>query len=351
MSTQKKKLSPVIGYVHDLSKVRQGPKRKWFEMKLQTATGKIRAVCFAKDKYNIFAEKEQTVSPVKITNYIASTLLDGLEEEILINDMCTIQTPASSQYNFQYEARAEENAITTLFVVYAEMDSGSFVNVKGKLRKGTTVETVRQNNAKMLKCAVTDHSAVLPITIWEDEIDGMLDGHVYEFHGVGVRYRDQTTYLTTTRNSRIIERNDEDLMHLNDSEAAGLLLPVPDTRVEVKSIRSVSVKLFRSCVECFSKIPTAFQMKIVKCLRCNSRMRFADCKVAAVAKAAVICRAGSTVNLTMFSEVIENFFGVQIHRKSVNDISELLLEAKNIVIMYNNQGVVTEIEHMAEQRE
>ena len=60
----KKNLPPIIGYVHNLSKVRQGPKRKWFEMKLQTASGRVRAVCFSKDKYSIFAEKEKTITAI-----------------------------------------------------------------------------------------------------------------------------------------------------------------------------------------------------------------------------------------------------------------------------------------------
>ena len=93
-------MPPVIGYIHDLSRIQQGPKCKWFDMKLQTASGRVRAVCFSNDKYNIFAEKEKTITLAKISNYVTSTLLDGLEEEILINDMSIVQTPASSEYSF-----------------------------------------------------------------------------------------------------------------------------------------------------------------------------------------------------------------------------------------------------------
>ena len=154
----KKNLPPIIGYVHNLSKVRQGPKRKWFEMKLQTASGRVRAVCFSKDKYSIFAEKEKTITAAKITNYVTSISLNGSEEEILINDMTVIQTPASSEYNFQYEDDTKANGITTLSVVSSEVESGSFVNVRGKITRGLTVETVGNNNTRMMKCAITDHS-------------------------------------------------------------------------------------------------------------------------------------------------------------------------------------------------
>ena len=339
----KKKLPPIIGYVHNLSKVRQGPKRKWFEMKLQTASGRVRAVCFAKDKYNIFAEKEKTITAAKITNYVTSMSLNGSDEDILINDMTVIQTPASSEYNFQYEEDTKANGITTLSVVSSEVESGSFVNVRGKIRRGLTVETVGHNNTRMMKCAITDHSGVLPITIWEDEIDTIQDGHVYKLHGVGVRYRDQAKYLTTTRNGRIIEESDEDLKQLDDSTGTALLLPPADITMEVRSIRSVNVEFFRSCVDCSAKIPPAIQTKIVKCLRCSSRMRLADCKDLVVAKISIIDAVGSTVDLTVFTQTIENFVGVEVGGLSTDEIAEQLLEAKNIKISYN-QGVVTQIE-------
>ena len=215
----KKNMPPVIGYIHDLSRIRQGPKRKWFDMKLQTASGRVRAVCFSNDKYNIFAEKEKTITPAKISNYVMSTSLDGFEEEILINDMSVVQTSASSEYSFQYEDDGKGNTITPLSVVLSDTESGSYVNVKGKVTKGATEETVGKNNSRLLKCAITDHTGVLPIMIWEDEIENIKDGCVYQIHGVGVRFRGQSKYVTTTRVSRIIEADDKALQQLDDSTA------------------------------------------------------------------------------------------------------------------------------------
>lgn len=69
----------IIGYVYNLSRVSQGAKCKWFNMKLQTANGLTRAICFSKEKYNIFAEKESSISPVKITKHILTFSHDGNE--------------------------------------------------------------------------------------------------------------------------------------------------------------------------------------------------------------------------------------------------------------------------------
>lgn len=72
-------------------------------------------------------------------------------------------------------------------------------------------------------------------------------------------------------------------------------------------------------------------------------MRLADCKVLVVAKINIIDAVGSTVNLTVFTQAIENFVGVEVGGLSTDQIAEQLLEAQNIKISYN-QGVVTQIE-------
>lgn len=178
-------------------------------MKLQTATGRVRTIYFAKDRYNIFVEKERIITPAKISNYVTSPSLDGSEEEILINNTSVVQTPALSEYSFQYEDDGKRNVITSFSVVSSETECDSFVNVKGKVTKGADEETVGKNNLRMLKCAITDDTGVLAIKIWEDKIESIKDGCVYQFHGVRVRFCDQSKYLTTTRATRIIKDDDE----------------------------------------------------------------------------------------------------------------------------------------------
>ena len=156
------------------------------------------------------------------------------------------------------------------------------------MTKGTTEETVGKNNSRLLKCAITDQTGVLPIMIWEDEIENIKDGCVYQIHGVGVRFRGQSKYLTTTRVSRIIEADDEALQQLDDSTAMVLLLPPSDTTVLVESLRSVNIEIFQSCIGCSAKIPSAIQTKILKCLRCGNRMRFQDCKLEVAVKITVV---------------------------------------------------------------
>ena len=80
----------------------------------------------------------------------------------------------------------------------------------------------------MLKCALTDETGTIPIVTWEDEINDIKSGDAYLLLGLGVRCREQTTYLTTTRASRISIIQNEELKNLDDSNAHGILQPKSD---------------------------------------------------------------------------------------------------------------------------
>ena len=72
MSSLKRK-DLFIGYVHNLSSPGKGRKCTWFDMELQGPDNKrVWAVCFAKDKRTTLLEKQNTLSPVKISNFVSS---------------------------------------------------------------------------------------------------------------------------------------------------------------------------------------------------------------------------------------------------------------------------------------
>ena len=164
---------------------------------------------------------------------------------------------------------------------------------------------------------------------------------------MGVRFRGQSKYLTTTRVSRIIEADDEALMQLDDSTAVVLLLPPSDTAVLVESLRSVNIEIVRSCIGCSAKIPSAIQTKILKCLRCGDRMRFQDCKLEVAVKITVVDENDSTLSLTIFSEVIEKLLGVDTTVLSADEIAEKLLLLENLKILFNQNMVVSQMEHQS----
>ena len=180
-----------------------------------------------------YPQKQNTLSPLKISNYIVGPSWAGEGEEIRINDMSIIQAPSPNKYNFQYipnDNASGEPEITALSAVQSEIETGTIVNVKGKIKKEQNFKVVGKNNLKMLKCAICDVSGVLQITFWEDEIEQIKDGVVYKITNVSVRSRDHIKSVTTTRNSAFVEVNNIDLNEIDESAASQSL----DQRAEDK---------------------------------------------------------------------------------------------------------------------
>ena len=350
MSSLKRK-ELFIGYVHNLSSPRKGRKCTWFDMQLQGPGNKrVRAVCFAKDKRTTLLEKQNTLSPVKILNYIVGPSWAGEGEDIRINGMSIIQAPSANEYNFQYIPNDNASGvpeITALSAVQSEIETGTIVNVKGKIKKGQNVKVVGKNHLKMLKCAICDVSGVLQITFWEDEIEQIKDGVVYKITNASVRNRDNIKSVTTTRNSAFVEVNDVDLNEIDESAASQSLDQcAEDTILQVGKIRSVELHKHRSCVHCSAKFPPGIETNVVKCLWCGHRMLFDSCQQV-VACRMTVTSAETTLTLTCFSEVLENLFEVaDVSRLSDDHIAERLLVLSDLKIAFNDENIVTNIEQL-----
>jgi hypothetical protein len=188
MSSPKKVASPIIGYIHKLSNLKQGKKTRWCDMELQMKDKRMRVVCFSKVKRDIFDVKQQTLTPVKMSNYIISKGFQG-NEEILVNDMTSVVSPAPSEYSFHCIADKQPD-IVPLNEVKENIQAGEKVAVKGRIKKGSNVERVGARNLQMLKSTIFDGTSTLFLTLWENEIDSISEDRVYILSNVNVKVND-----------------------------------------------------------------------------------------------------------------------------------------------------------------
>ena len=193
-------------------------------------------------------EKQNTLSPVKILNYILGPSWYGEGEEIQINDTSIIQAPSANEYNFQYipdNNAGSEAVITTLSAVKSE--TMMLVNVKCKVKMLKVWEKLFED-AEV--CTICDLSSVLQITCWKDEIEQIRDSVVFKITNVSVRNRDQMKSMTTAHNSAFIEVNaDADLNKIDENAASQSLdQAAKDTVLEERKIRSVEVDQHKSFV-------------------------------------------------------------------------------------------------------
>lgn len=332
--------SPVIGYVHKLSPLKQGKQKQWCDLQLQTKDKRIRVVCFSKAKRSIFHEKQDTVSPVQISNYLIGPAWQSDDEEIKVNDMTVVSSPTTSQYNFQY-IPDDPPRLVSLKEVKETVEAGEKVCVKGKIKKGQTVDSAGQKGLRMLKSTITDGTSTLFLTLWENEIDSVQDSKVYIIDEVRVNFSYLTKTLSTTQKSVFSLLDDDDMEEIDESVALQMLEEPSETTILLPSIRSVAVNKYPTCIHCNKKLPQGMCTKIIKCMRCSRRMRLADCDINVSCQITVEVD-DSEIELTIFSDVLGNLLDTpNVHQLTEEDISERLLDFSDIEITYKDDNIVT----------
>jgi CheY-like chemotaxis protein len=194
----------------------------------------------------------------------------------------------------------------------------------------------------MLKSAITDGTSTLFITLWENEIDSVLDSKVYIIDDVKVNFSYVAKALTTTQKSVFSLVDGDDMEEVNDSVALQMLEEPSETTLLVSSIRSVEVSKYHTCIHCNKKLPQGLRTKIVKCMRCPRRMRLPDCNVDVSCQIYVEVDDSET-QLTVFSDVLGNLLAQSnVSDLTEEEISEQLLELNDIQITFkNDDSIVT----------
>ena len=93
----------LIGYVHDVSPLKRNRRNTvdYFQINLQTENcDKLKTVCYKKLKRPLFQAREETKTPVKLTNFTMSTTRDA----VFVNSMTHVTQPQQGEYSFQYKS-------------------------------------------------------------------------------------------------------------------------------------------------------------------------------------------------------------------------------------------------------
>ena len=339
MSSPKKVASPVIGYVHKLSNLKQGKKTRWCDMELQMKGDvRKRVVCFSKATHDIFKTNQETLSAVRISNYVVSKGLTGSSEDILINDMTSVVAASPSEYSFQYISDNQPE-IVPLDEVRHSIETGEKITVKGRIKKGEKPERVGARKLQMFKSVIFNGKDNLYLTLWENEIESIYEGTVYVVSNIIVRMNDLVKMLSAMPQTIISEVDGDELEALDDSVAIQMLEESDESIVQAQAFRSVDVDSYRCCVNCSKKLTPGLETKVVKCTRCFRRMRLQDCGLN------VSCRITVTVDddekeLSMFEEVLSKLLNTEnVCKLSKDVIAEKLLDLLDIEVAFKEDFI------------
>ena len=131
------RVNEVMAYVHEVSPTKHNKTNtvEYFDIRLQTKTSPSqRAVCFSKNKRQLFVDRQKTKMPIKlITNYSMSEN----KSDILINNMTRVTQAEAGEYSFQIEYQSDVNEESYISVKDIKEKCKPFdvVNVKAKVTK------------------------------------------------------------------------------------------------------------------------------------------------------------------------------------------------------------------------
>ena len=115
--------------------------------------------------------------------------------------------------------------------------------------------------------------------------------------------------------------------NIDDTAAIYMLEGATGTTTVVKNMLSVTVDKYRSCVECTKKLTVGLEGKIVRRMRCASRMRLVDCPSEVTCRVNIVEeKEKPTVTLTIFGAVLGKVLETtDVNKLSEDDICEKLL--------------------------
>ena len=219
------RVNEVIAYVHEVSPTRHNKTNtlEYFDIRLQTETSPSqRAVCFSKNKRQLFVDRQKTKTPIKLTNYSMSEN----KSDILINNMTRVTQAEAGEYSFQIEYQSDVNEESYISVKDIEkIKPFGVVNVKAKVTKKNYTKFVSNNKLKAAEAALSDGSASIKLHIWEDQIPLVELLPAYSFVGVRVREWNNNLSLSTSHDTKIEE--------LPESESGTLSSVNVDTEPDV----------------------------------------------------------------------------------------------------------------------
>ena len=177
---KKRSSSPIIAYVHKVSPVKRSRKGnlQYCNLKLQSASGMSPAVCYSRSKRGLLVNREQSKTAVQIERYNMAS--DG--ETVFINEMTRFSTPSPTTYNFQFDdPKSERCTLKSILETSIDMDLVDFDAKVVKKDQNEPEVVGKYASLRKSHCYVADKTASLKLVLWEENIDQIKEGQVYEF--------------------------------------------------------------------------------------------------------------------------------------------------------------------------
>ena len=146
--------TPVIAYVHKLSKMQRNKKNTldYATLTLQTENETREALLYSKLNRPLLVDSSKSRTPIKIQRFALSA--DG--KKLIINDITNISTPSATEYSFQYKEETAVRDSIKIRDIIASADEWDLVSLVAKsIRVEQPKCVMPRDGIKKLKLAET----------------------------------------------------------------------------------------------------------------------------------------------------------------------------------------------------
>nr|XP_055049639.1 uncharacterized protein LOC129435227 [Misgurnus anguillicaudatus] len=269
MERQQKNTSPqsVVGYIHNLSDLKQGTKRPYFEAEIQQKHKIQKLVVFKPDLYTQFKTVNDDRTPVCLHDVVLqpSRLTEGTHE-VLYTYKSTIASLNHLDYSYN----------PTLSMTEKDLSIAEILKVKTSYRRVNVKAKILQNNGQHhnfihdgtfllnTTSTIADTTASINFTVWNDT--DITIGSWYLISNASIRLFNGETTISTTKDTELTPVSCQDETH-----------PLQHTTLETLSadIVGANIDILYLCPQ-KHKIPNmSLSSTKVQCEKCNTYFKSA----------------------------------------------------------------------------
>ena len=169
----------ITGFVHNLSPVRNGPNKKYFDFTLQTDAEKsVCAVCFSPQKRKVFEDSAKQSCPIKTKKFIVDKK-EG-SSDLLMSDLVGLELLTPEAVDFEKKDLVPSNLNLSML---SSISPQQLISVKAKLigLQDPQIVTTPKFSLNKAEGILVDEHGTVKITFWGDDIEKVESGKTYYF--------------------------------------------------------------------------------------------------------------------------------------------------------------------------
>ena len=331
----------ISGFVQNLSPIKVGPSKKYFDFNLQTETNTaVRGICFSPQKRKLFDESQEKSTPIKIKKFVHDKK-EG-STDILMSDNVVIDHLEVKEVSFPRKDLVPNSLNLSML---GTISLHQLITVKGKI-----IGLQQPQKVKMPECVLNKVDALLvdphgsvKIVLWEDDIHKVKEGETYKFKNLRIKKNKNSgeLYVNPAKGNCVISK----CAPFKDKLAVPEHIPTEfiTSNIEGQVMGIHETKIDHCCYKCNKWVKP---QKIVQCdnPNCNLKQKLETCKKQWFLKA-LISHKDTTVDVifrhdSIIQALLLSDAAVNTSTLSEEVITDIFLSLPTLSITYEKRTKV-----------